>query len=71
VNLNGIIRVPFRTSLLYIFRMGTNIALTLKAQRDLFKALHRKDPVAASRAAEKAVGVAMLAVEEKMRADGE
>jgi GntR family transcriptional regulator, galactonate operon transcriptional repressor len=69
VNLNGIIRVPFRTSLLYIFRMGTNIALTLKAQRELFRALHRKDPVAASRAAEKAVGVAMLAVEEKMQAE--
>jgi GntR family galactonate operon transcriptional repressor len=69
VNLNAIIREPFRTTLLYTFRTPVNIALSLKAQRDLFRALHRKDPVAASRAAERAVGVAMLAVEEKLLAE--
>jgi GntR family galactonate operon transcriptional repressor len=69
VNLNEIIREPFRTTLLYMFRSATSIALSLKAQRDLFRALHRKDPVAASRAAERAVGVAMLAVEEKLKAE--
>ncbi len=66
VNLNQIIRVPFRTTLLYTFRSATTIVLALKAQRDLFKALHRKDPVAAGKAAERAVGVAMLAVEERV-----
>ncbi len=69
LNLNAILRVPFRTTLLYIFRSPTAIALALKAQRDLFKALHRKDPVAASKAAERAVGVAMLAVQERIEAN--
>ena len=67
-NLNAVIREPFKTTLLYIFRSSTNIALSLKSQEDLLKALHRKDPVAASKAAEKAVGVAMLAVDERMHA---
>lgn len=66
LNLNAIIRVPFRTTLLYIFRSATNVAITLKSQRDLFRALHRKDPVAASKAAERSVGVAMLAVQERL-----
>ena len=66
VNLNEILRVPFRTTLLYTFRSATTIALALKAQRDLFKALHRKDPVAANKAADRAVGVAMLAVQENL-----
>ncbi len=66
INLNATIRVPFRTTLLYTFRSATTIALALKAQKDLFKALYRKDPVAASKAAERAVGVAMLAVQEKV-----
>jgi DNA-binding FadR family transcriptional regulator len=65
LNLNAIIRGPFRTTLLYTFSSATTIALALKAQKDLFKALHRKDPAAASKAAERAVGVAMLAVQEK------
>ncbi len=69
VNLNSIIREPFRTTLLYSFRSTRSMALTLKAQRDLFRALHRRDPVAASKAAERAVGVAMLAVEEKLKAE--
>lgn len=69
INLNAIIRVPFRTTLLYTFHSATTIALALKAQRDLFKALHRKDPVAASRAAERAVGVAMLAIQERLGAE--
>jgi DNA-binding FadR family transcriptional regulator len=67
VNLNEIIREPFKSALLYTFRSVSSIALSLKAQRDLFRALHRKDPVAASRAAERAVGVAMLVVEEKVK----
>jgi len=65
LSLNATIREPFRTTLLYTFSSATTIALALKAQKDLFKALHRKDPVAASKAAERAVGVAMLAVQEK------
>jgi len=69
VNLNEIIREPFRTTLLYSFRSATSMTLSLKAQRDLFRALHRRDPVAAAKAAERAVGVAMLAVEEKLKAE--
>jgi DNA-binding FadR family transcriptional regulator len=69
INLNAIIRVPFRTTLLYTFRSPTTIALALKAQRDLFRALHKRDPIAASKAAERAVGVAMLAVQEKLESE--
>ncbi|HWR13583.1 MAG TPA: FCD domain-containing protein [Terriglobales bacterium] len=69
MGLTAAIREPFKTTLLHTFRTSTNIALSLKAQRDLFRALHKKDPVAASRAAERAVGVAMLAVEEKLQAE--
>jgi len=66
VNLSAVVVVPFRTTLLYIFHSARAIALALKSQQDLFRALHRKDPVAASKAAERAVGVAMLAVEERI-----
>jgi DNA-binding FadR family transcriptional regulator len=38
LNLNAIIRVPFRTTLLYTFRTETTVALALRAHRDLFKA---------------------------------
>jgi DNA-binding FadR family transcriptional regulator len=69
VNLNAIIREPIKTALLFSLRSTANIALTSKAQRDLFRALQRKDPVAASKAAERAVGVAMLAVEEKLHGE--
>jgi len=69
INLDAIIRVPFRTTLLYTFRSATTIALALKAQQDLFRALHKHDPVAASKAAERAVGVAMLEVQEKLDAE--
>jgi DNA-binding FadR family transcriptional regulator len=68
VNLNNIIKEPFRTTLLYTFRSAASVTLSLKAQRDLFRALHRKDPVGAAKAAERAVSVAMLAVEEQMKA---
>ncbi len=68
VNLHNIIRPPFRTTLLYTFHSAATITLSLKAQKELFKALHRRDPVAASKAAERAVGVAMLAVEEHVGA---
>jgi DNA-binding FadR family transcriptional regulator len=67
-NLNAIIREPFKTTLLYTLRSPANIALGVKAQRDLVRALRRKDPVAATKAAEKAVGVAMVAVEEILHA---
>ena len=66
--LDVIIREPFRSTLLYTFHSAATIALALKARRDLFKALHRKDPVPASKAAERAVGIAMLSVEEKIKA---
>jgi DNA-binding FadR family transcriptional regulator len=64
INLNATIRAPFRTTLLYTFGSSTTMALELKAQKDLFRALHKKDPVAAAKAAERAVGMVMLAVQE-------
>jgi DNA-binding FadR family transcriptional regulator len=71
VNLHNIIKEPFRTSLLYTFQSATSVMLNLRAQRDIFRALHRKDAVAATKAAERAVSVAMLAVEEHMKAEKE
>lgn len=70
MNLHSIIRTPFRTTLLCVFRSSTAVALELKAQRDLLKALQRKDPSAATKAAERAVSLAMVGIQEKLDAKG-
>jgi GntR family galactonate operon transcriptional repressor len=69
IHLNSIIREPTRLMLAHTFRSSASIALGMKARGDLLKALIKKDPVAASKAAEKAVGVSMVAVEAILRAE--
>jgi len=58
------IREPFLISLRLIIRSPGNVALSAKAFRDLLAALRRGDPGAARRASEKAVGLAMIAIDE-------
>jgi len=68
-NLSLTIREPFRTMLLYTSRFPANLALEAEAQRRILDTLRRKDPTAARKAAEHAVALAMLAVEEALRAE--
>ena len=63
-HLGAIIREPLRVALQHTTRSQANIALEIEAHRKLVEALRRKNPVAAHKAAERAVGLAMLAVEE-------
>jgi GntR family transcriptional regulator, galactonate operon transcriptional repressor len=69
IYLNTIMREPTRLMLRRTFRSSASIALGMKARGDLLRALFKKDPVAASRAAEKAVGVSMVAVEAIIKAE--
>ncbi len=69
VQLSATIREPLRASLLATRPSTTNAALALKAQRDLLDALRRRNAVSAKQAAEKAVGVAMIAIEEQVEAE--
>ncbi len=66
--LSTAIRQPFRTALLYASRSPANNALDLEAHFKLLEALRAGDPLAARKAAEEAIGLAMLAVEEVVRA---
>ena len=66
--LHGAIRAPFRTALLYTSRFPANIALGLEAHFMLLQALQARDPLAARKAAEEAIGLAMVAVDEAARA---
>ncbi len=68
-DLSATIREPFRAALLYTSRFPANLALGVEAQRDLLEGVRRHDPLAARRAAEEAVGLAMLAVEEAIRSE--
>ena len=68
-HLSAIIREPFRTALLYTSRIPANVTLSFEAQRDLLAAVRSGDPLGARKAAEQAVGLAMLAVEEVMRSE--
>lgn len=65
--LSATIRGPFRTALLFTSRLPATVMLGIEAHRELVDALRRRDPLAARRAAEEAVGLAMLAVEEAAR----
>lgn len=65
--LSSIIRQPFRIALSYTSRFPSNIELGLEAHHALLAALRKRDPMAARRAAEEAVGLAMLAVEKVIR----
>lgn len=66
--LSTTIRAPFQTALAFTLRYPANVALGHEAHRDLLAALKRRDPLAARGASEKIVGLAMLAVEEVVRA---
>ncbi|HEX8986043.1 MAG TPA: FadR/GntR family transcriptional regulator [Bryobacteraceae bacterium] len=68
-HLSAIVREPFRTALLYTSRNPANVRLSIEAQRELFEAVRRGDPLGARKAAEQAVGLAMLAVEEVTRSE--
>ena len=64
VQLSQAIREPFRASLTIIVGTPVKAALGARAYRELLSALRRHDPVTARQAAEKAVGMAMIATEE-------
>lgn len=66
--LSASIRAPFRTALLYTLRRPAHALLAIEAHLDLLKALRARDPIAARRAAEQAIGLAMVATEEAIRA---
>ncbi len=65
--LSATIRAPLRIALSYTSRYRANVQLDLEAHRNLLDALLRRDPIGARRAAEEAVGLAMLAVEKVAR----
>ncbi len=65
--LSAAIRDPFRTALAYTTRLPASETLSLDAQRRLYEAVSRRDPLKARGAAEEIVGLAMLAVEEVVR----
>ncbi len=65
--LSSIIQAPFRTALALAAQFPSNVELGLEAHEQLLEALRRHDPMAARRAAEQAVGLAMLAVEKVIR----
>ncbi len=65
--LSAAIREPLRTALSYTVRLPAAVALELEANRTLFEAIRRRDPLAARATSEKIVGWAMLAVEQVIR----
>jgi GntR family galactonate operon transcriptional repressor len=65
--LSGIIRRPFRTALSITSRFPSTVRLGLEAHHALLAALRKHDPMAARRAAEGVIGLAMLAVEKVAR----
>jgi DNA-binding FadR family transcriptional regulator len=65
--LSATIRQPFRLALRCEVRFHATWQLGLDAHRAVFEALRRHDPLAARRAAEELVGLAMLAVEKARR----
>jgi DNA-binding FadR family transcriptional regulator len=65
--LSGIIRAPIATALSCTARYPATLELGLAAHRELLEAVRRHDPMAARRAADEVVGLAMLAVEKAIR----
>jgi DNA-binding FadR family transcriptional regulator len=65
--LSGIIRQPLRIALSVTSRFPSTVVLGFEAHHALLTALRRRDPMAARRAAEEVVGLAMLAVEKAIR----
>lgn len=67
--LSAVTREPFRTALSYMNRLPGVEALGLVAHRALVDAIKRRNPLEARAAAEEVVGLAMLGVEEAIRAE--
>ena len=65
--LDRAIRQPFRTALSYTARRHASDALDVAAHRKLYEAIRRHDAIKARAAAERIVGIAMLAAEEAVR----
>jgi DNA-binding FadR family transcriptional regulator len=68
--LNAVIHRPLRIALSCTARFRSTVELGLEAHYALLDALRRHDPLASRRAAEQVVGLAMLAVERVIRAEG-
>jgi DNA-binding FadR family transcriptional regulator len=66
--LSAIIRTPIRLALAATSRFASTAELGLDAHLALIDCLHRRDPLAARRAADEVVGLAMLAVEKVIKA---
>jgi DNA-binding FadR family transcriptional regulator len=66
--LSTAVREPFRAALVYILRYPANLSLGLEAHYALLEALRAHDPMAARKAAEQSIGLAMVAVEAAARA---
>jgi DNA-binding FadR family transcriptional regulator len=67
VELSETIRTPIRTAMACTARFASTVELGLEAHQALVECLRRRDPIAARKAAEEAVGLAMLAVEKAIR----
>ena len=67
--LNQAIRQPLRTALSYTAGIHASDVLDVGAHRRLVEAIHRHDAMKARAAAERIVGLAMLGVEEAIRAE--
>lgn len=67
--LTSIIREPFRTALACTSRFRSTVELGLDAHHALVECLRRREPLGARRAAEKIVGLAMLAVEKAITSE--
>jgi DNA-binding FadR family transcriptional regulator len=65
--LSATIREPIRLALRCAARYPATLKLDLEGHRELLEALRHHDPLAARRAAEEVVGVAMLVVEKMAR----
>ncbi len=65
--LSDTIRQPFRVALSITSRFPATVELGLEAHHSLLAALRKHDPIASRRAAEEAVGLAMLAVEKAIK----
>jgi hypothetical protein len=61
------IRHPFRTALSYTTGLRASSAVDVAAHRKLYEAIRRRDAMKARAAAERIVGIAMLAVEQAVR----
>ena len=69
LELSSIIRQPYRIALSVTLRFPAIIELGREAHQGVVIALRNRDPMAARRAADEAVGLAMLAVEKAIRSE--